>query len=87
MTSTRLDGLPTHVDLDALDALVAKATPGPWRWWTSNSHARLSSDATSKDGDVICAVRASDGLPVLSVTNENMAGLTMLGYSTEEPWL
>lgn len=35
-------------------------TPGPWRWWTSCSFNRLSSDATGKDGDVLRAVKYSD---------------------------
>jgi hypothetical protein len=30
-----------------------KATPRPWRWWTSCSHVRLSSDASGGDGDVL----------------------------------
>ena len=47
--------------------LHAAATKGPWRWWTSNSHQRLSSDATGKDGDVLSAYRAKDGLCVIHV--------------------
>ena len=45
----------TASELDAIKARVAAATPGPWRWWTSNSFRRLSSDATGKDGDVLHA--------------------------------
>lgn len=41
--------------LDKLEAVARAATPGPWRWWTSNSVRRLSSDATGKDGDVLYA--------------------------------
>ena len=37
-------------------------TPGPWRWWTSCSFNRLSSDATGKDGDVLRGVKYSDGV-------------------------
>lgn len=55
------------VDVEELERLLNAATPGPWRWWTSNSHARLSSDATGKDGDVISAIIAFDGAPVLAV--------------------
>jgi hypothetical protein len=31
----------------------AAFTPGPWKWWTSNSFIRLSSEVTGKDGDVL----------------------------------
>lgn len=47
-------------------------TPGRWRWWTSNSMRRLSSDATGKDGDVISATIASDGVAVVCVKGEDM---------------
>lgn len=53
--------------IEELRFLRREATPGPWRWWTSNSHRRLSSDATGKDGDVVSAFRARDGLSILSV--------------------
>ncbi len=50
-----------------------KHTPGPWRWWTSNSFRRLSSDATGKDGDVLSAtVSRSDGHPDLIVSEADM---------------
>ena len=41
-------------------------TPWPWRWWTSNSRLRLSSDATGKDGDVLYAERLRDGADVVT---------------------
>jgi len=44
-----------------------KGTPGPWEWFTSNSHMRLSSLATGRDGDVVGAYKAADGLAVVSV--------------------
>lgn len=44
------------------------ATPLPWEWWTSNSHHRLSSKATGKDGDVLHAYVARDGMPCINVT-------------------
>lgn len=47
-------------------------TPSPWRWWTSNSMRRLSSDTTGKDGDVISATIASDGVAVVVVKEEDM---------------
>lgn len=49
-----------------------KGTPGPWKWWTSNSFLRLSSEATGKDGDVIDSYKMSDGHTSLSVTYEDM---------------
>lgn len=42
-------------------------TPGPWKWFTSNSHMRLSSLSTGRDGDVIHAYTAADGVPVVNV--------------------
>lgn len=39
--------------LDEVNRLDIEATPKPWRWWTSCSHRRLSSDATGRDGDVL----------------------------------
>lgn len=49
-------------------------TPGPWKWWTSNSFLRLSSEADGKDGGVICpTVSRSDGHPHLIVKREDMA--------------
>lgn len=47
-------------------------TPGPWKWWTSNSFLRLSSEATGKDGDVIDSYKMSDGHTSLSVKYEDM---------------
>lgn len=49
-------------------------TPGPWKWWTSNSFLRLSSESDGKDGGVICPiVSRSDGHPDLIVKREDMA--------------
>lgn len=44
-----------------------KGTPGPWKWFTSNSHMRLSSLATGRDGDVVHAYTSADGMPVVNV--------------------
>lgn len=50
-------------------------TPGPWRMWTSNSYRRISSEATGKDGDVLCAVvQRSDGHPDLHFSNGGFEG-------------
>lgn len=69
-----------QLDIDALEvkaqetkALVAAATRGPWRWWTSNSMRRLSSDPSGKDGDVAHARIASDGVPDIAIREEDMA--------------
>jgi hypothetical protein len=50
-----------------------KGTPGPWKWWTSNSFLRLSG-ADGKDGGVICpTVSSSDRHPDLIVSPADMA--------------
>lgn len=56
-----------------LKAAALAATPGPWEWFTSNSMARLSSTPSGKDGDVLSAFRASDGVPCVSVSQRDMA--------------
>ena len=48
-----------------------KYTPGPWKWWTSNSFLRLSSEATGKDGDVIDSYKLSDGCTTVCVKNKS----------------
>lgn len=59
--------------LSELKAAAMAATPGPWEWFTSNSMARLSSTPSGKDGDVLSAFRASDGVPCVSVSQRDMA--------------
>lgn len=44
-----------------------RPTVRKWKWFTSNSHVRLSDLDSGKDGDVICAFKANDGYPVVSV--------------------
>ncbi|HHT0933681.1 TPA: ead/Ea22-like family protein [Serratia marcescens] len=56
-----------------LKAAAMDATLGPWEWFTSNSMARLSSTPSGKDGDVLSAFRASDGVPCVSVSQRDMA--------------
>lgn len=59
---------------------MAKHTPGPWKWWTSNSVRRLTGHGLpggqfKQDGDVLHAFRSrSDGVADLSVSGED-AGL------------
>ncbi|AXF75524.1 hypothetical protein LU604_14780 [Erwinia tracheiphila] len=61
----------THMELANLQGLIKFASPMPWRWATSNSMARLSS-ASGKDGDVIHAFKAADGVPCVNVSSDNM---------------
>lgn len=42
-------------------------TPTPWKWWTSNSFKRLSSEATGKDGDVLSGFSPGYGARNLGV--------------------
>ena len=53
---------------------VPKFTPGPWRWWTSNSFRRLSSDATGKDGDVLYACVCPDRVADVVLPNGGAEG-------------
>lgn len=52
-------------------------TPGPWEWWTSCSWKRLTSkDAAGRwmqQGNVLCPSIASDGHPVLDVSEADMS--------------
>ncbi|WP_064799492.1 ead/Ea22-like family protein [Serratia plymuthica] len=59
--------------LSELKATALAATPGPWEWFTSNSMARLSSTPSGKDGDVLSAFHASDGVPCVNVSQRDMA--------------
>jgi hypothetical protein len=63
----------TDDDLDPLAELVRAATPGPWRWWTSCSFRRLSSDATGKAGDVLHGVIHHDGVADVACSDEDAA--------------
>lgn len=47
-------------------------TPLPWRWWTSNSVRRLSSDVTGKDGDVAHGT-IYQGCPDIAIRERDMA--------------
>jgi hypothetical protein len=46
-------------------------TPGPWEWWTSNSLKRLS--AGDRDGKVLSAYVARDGVADVTVAESDMA--------------
>jgi hypothetical protein len=54
----------------------AAFTPGPWRWWTSNSWRRLTSEARDRnrpDGGVLCPITLRDGHPDCAVSEADMA--------------
>lgn len=48
-------------------------TRGPWEWFTSNSHKRLSSVMSGKDGDVLYAYNDSTGFPMVGCNERDMA--------------
>lgn len=50
-----------------------KGTPAPWKWFTSNSHKRLSSVLSGKDGDVLYAYNDSTGFPMIGCNERDMA--------------
>lgn len=56
----------TRIPTAELLALKEQMTPGPWKWWTSNSWRRLSS--VTQEGGVICPYVCRDGHPDLSVS-------------------
>lgn len=58
---------------DDLEVKAKAATQGEWQWFTSNSHNRLSSLESGKDGDVISAFKAVDGMACVNVSKPNMA--------------
>jgi hypothetical protein len=69
--------------LDELERLSKAATPGPWRWWTSNSWRRLSSDPSGKDGDVLCPDKHPiDGHPDCCIKQEDMAHIAAANPET-----
>ena len=64
----------TDSELATWQTLCDQATPGPWRWWTSCSFRRLSSDATGKDGDVLHGtIQLSDGHTDVACSDEDKA--------------
>ena len=64
---------PSKEERVRLRALLKWATPLPWRWWTSNSLRRLSSDKTGKDGDVGHAIITHDRLPDIVISEDDQA--------------
>lgn len=50
----------TNEELDRLQELSDKATPGPWELWTSNSNRRISGP-DGVDGGVLYGITPKDG--------------------------
>jgi len=48
-------------------------TPGPWKWWTSNSWRRLKRDDLGITQNVLEPYVARDGHPDLTVNEADMA--------------
>ena len=69
------------IDLDAYAALAReakvradRATPGPWKWWTSCSFRRLTQERRgAKEGGVMYAFRCSDGVSDIQISEADMA--------------
>lgn len=59
-------------EIASLRRIAESATQKNWKWFTSNSNARLSCVETGKDGDIISAFRAPDGVPCVSISQEDM---------------
>lgn len=62
-------------DTKQMRKLASAATQGPWKWWTSCSYRRLTSEgAGNQDGNVMHAyVNRHDNHPDISISQEDMA--------------
>ena len=57
-------------NLDWLRRMLEEATPGPWKWWSSNSHFRLGTDEA--DGNVLSgAISFYDQHPTIDGREED----------------
>lgn len=54
-------------------AICEAATPGPLRWWTSNSHRRLRSDSVPRD--VAYGTKHRDGVDDIVISEQDMAAI------------
>jgi hypothetical protein len=63
---------------ERLREMEAKATPGPWKWWTSNSWRRLMRDYHGTTQGVAMPFVASDGHPDLDIGQADMALIVAL---------
>lgn len=68
-----------YLDAMAVMAMAAKtlsdkATPGPWKWWTSCSFRRLTEDRwDAQAGGVMHAFTCRDGVADIEVSDDDMA--------------
>lgn len=62
-----------QADLERMKAVAEAATPGEWKWWTSNSWRRLYRDEPGIRSIVLEPFVARDGHPDLTVSQEDMA--------------
>jgi hypothetical protein len=57
--------------------MTVKFTPGPWKWWTSNSWRRLTAHDVAgryeRDGNVLCPIKCRDGHPDVIISEADMA--------------
>ncbi len=74
--------MPSDIDTAALRELAEKATPGIWKWWTSNSWRRLKRDDRGITTPVIEPFVARDGHPDVSVSDDDMAYIEAARPST-----
>lgn len=61
----------TEEQLAELERLEREATPGPWRWWTSNSHTRLGTPDKDEAVAFGYASRA-DGVGSIAILLDDM---------------
>ena len=57
---------------EACKARAAAATRGPWKWWTSNSHRRLTA-GDGQDGGVAYGTEHRDGCGDIVISESDMA--------------
>lgn len=66
--------IATDAEIEALRAGLEGVTPGPWKWWTSNSWRRLKRDDRGITQSVLEPfVNRSDRHPDLDGSEEDMA--------------
>lgn len=61
------------IDREELRRLCEAATPGPWKWWTSNSWRRLRSCRRDSHPSVAEPIVARDGHPDMIISDADQA--------------